>query len=106
MQAATNQSVVAIQAIGGTIGKISEISSTIAAAVEEQGAATREIARNVGEAAKGTTQVATNITNVNRGASDTGSAATQVLSSAQSLSSESNRLKLEVQKFLHTVRVA
>ena len=106
MQSATNELVVAIKAIGATIGQISEISATIAAAVEEQGAATGEIARNVGEASKGTAQVATNITDVNRGAGETGSAAAQVLSSAQSLSEESNRLKLEVQKFLDTVRAA
>jgi methyl-accepting chemotaxis protein len=106
MQTATQDSVAAIKEIGGTIGRISEIAATIAAAVEEQGAATQEIARNVGEAAKGTQQVASNITDVNRGASETGSASSQVLSSAQSLSSESNHLKLEVDKFLMTVRAA
>jgi methyl-accepting chemotaxis protein len=106
MQQATQDSVAAIKAIGGTIGRISEIASTIAAAVEEQGAATQEIARNVGEAAKGTALVASNITDVNRGASETGSASAQVLSSAQSLSSESNHLKAEVDKFLMTVRAA
>ena len=89
-----------------TIGRISDIAATIAAAVEEQGAATQEIARNVSEAAKGTAQVATNITDVNRGASETGSASAQVLASAHSLSSESNHLKLEVEKFLNTVRAA
>jgi methyl-accepting chemotaxis protein/CHASE3 domain sensor protein len=106
MQTATQDSVAAIKEIGGTIGRISEIASTIAAAVEEQGAATQEIARNVGEAAKGTQQVAGNITDVNRGAGETGSASAQVLSSAQSLSGESNHLKAEVEKFLMTVRAA
>ena len=106
MQTATQESVAAIKEIGGTIGRISEIASTIAAAVEEQGAATQEIARNVGEAAKGTQQVATNITDVNRGAGETGSASAQVLSSAQSLSSESHHLRMEVDKFLSTVRAA
>jgi methyl-accepting chemotaxis protein len=106
MQTATQDSVAAIKEIGGTIGRISEIASTIAAAVEEQGAATQEIARNVGEAAKGTQQVAANITDVNRGAGETGSASAQVLSSAQSLSGESNHLKAEVEKFLMTVRAA
>ena len=106
MQTATQESVAAIKEIGGTIARISEIASTIAAAVEEQGAATQEIARNVGEAAKGTAQVASNITDVNRGAGETGSASSQVLSSAQSLSSESNHLKAEVDKFLSTVRAA
>jgi methyl-accepting chemotaxis protein len=106
MQTATNESVGAIKEIGGTIGHISQIAATIAAAVEEQGAATAEIARNVQEAAKGTAQVASNITNVNRGAGETGSASSQVLASAQSLASESNHLKVEVRKFLETVRAA
>jgi methyl-accepting chemotaxis protein len=106
MQSATQESVAAIKEIGGTIGRISEIASTIAAAVEEQGAATQEIARNVSEAAKGTAQVASNITDVNRGAGETGSASSQVLASAQSLSKESNLLRSEVDKFLSTVRAA
>jgi methyl-accepting chemotaxis protein len=106
IQGATQESVAAIQAISGTIERLSEISSTIAAAVEEQGAATQEISRNVQQAAQGTQQVSSNITDVQRGAGETGSASAQVLSSAQSLSSDSNRLKLEVSKFLDTVRAA
>jgi methyl-accepting chemotaxis protein len=106
IQAATQESVNAIREISGTIEKLSEISSTIAAAVEEQGAATQEISRNVQQAAQGTQQVSANITDVQRGASETGSASSQVLSAAKSLSSDSNRLKLEVGKFLNTVRAA
>jgi methyl-accepting chemotaxis protein len=106
MQTATHDSVAAIHEIGTTIGQLSSIASTIAAAVEEQGASTQEIARNVGEAAEGTSQVATNITYVSRGANETGSASAQVLASAKALSSESSRLKLEVDKFLNMVRAA
>jgi methyl-accepting chemotaxis protein len=106
IQAATQDSVGAIKEIGDTIGRMSEISSTIAAAVEEQGAATQEISRNIQQAAEGTSQVSSNITDVQRGASETGSASSQVLSAAQSLSVESNRLKLEVGKFLSSVRAA
>ena len=106
IQAATQDSVGAIKEIGVTIERLSEISSTIAAAVEEQGAATQEISRNVQQAANGTVQVSSNITDVQRGASETGLASSQVLSAAQSLSSDSNRLKLEVGKFLHAVRAA
>ena len=106
MQSATQESVLAIKEISGTIGRVSEISSTIAAAVEEQGAATQEIARNVQQAAIGTTQVASNISDVSRGAADIGSASSQVLSSAQLLSNENKRLKAEVAKFLSTVRAA
>ncbi|QOZ54593.1 methyl-accepting chemotaxis protein [Bradyrhizobium sp. CCBAU 53338] len=106
IQAATEQSVGAIKEISDTIEKLSEISSTIAAAVEEQGAATQEISRNVQQAAEGTHQVSSNITDVQRGASETGSASSQVLSAAQMLSGDSNRLKVEVSKFLGTVRAA
>ena len=106
IQAATQESVGAIREISGTIERLSEIASTIAAAVEEQGAATQEISRNVQQAAHGTQQVSSNITDVQRGASETGTASSQVLSAAQSLSSDSNRLKLEVGKFLDTVRAA
>ncbi|MBX9648201.1 MAG: HAMP domain-containing protein [Xanthobacteraceae bacterium] len=106
IQAATNESVGAIKEISGTIERLSEISSTIAAAVEEQGAATQEISRNVQQAAQGTQQVSSNITDVQRGASETGSASSQVLSAAQMLSGDSNRLKVEVAKFLNTVRAA
>jgi methyl-accepting chemotaxis protein len=106
IQAATHESVGAIKEISGTIEKLSEISSTIAAAVEEQGAATQEISRNVQQAAQGTQQVSANITDVQRGASETGTASSQVLSAAQSLSRDSNRLKLEVGRFLNSVRAA
>jgi methyl-accepting chemotaxis protein len=106
IQNATQESVSAIKEISGTIERLSEISSTIAAAVEEQGAATQEISRNVQQAAMGTQQVSSNIADVQRGTSETGSASSQVLSAAQSLSGDSNRLKLEVGKFLDTVRAA
>src|SRR6202171_4959885 len=106
IQAATQDSVNAIKEISGTIEKLCEISSTIASAVEEQGAATQEISRNVQQAAHGTQQVSANIADVQRGAAETGSASSQVLSAAKSLSGDSNRLKLEVGKFLSTVRAA
>jgi methyl-accepting chemotaxis protein len=106
IQAATQDSVGAIQEISGTIGKLSEISSAIAAAVEEQGAATQEISRNVQQAAQGTQMVSANITDVQRGATETETASSHVLSAAQLLSGDSTRLKLEVAKFLVSVRAA
>ncbi|MFX6743277.1 hypothetical protein ABTH23_19485, partial [Acinetobacter baumannii] len=72
IQAATQESVNAIQEIGGTIERLSEVSAAIAAAVEEQGAATQEISRNVQQASVGTQQVSSNITDVQRGAIETG----------------------------------
>ena len=106
IQAATQESVGAIQEIGNTIGRMSEIATAIASAVEQQGAATQEISRNVQQAAHGTQQVSANITDVQRGASETGSASSHVLTAAKSLSGESSRLKREVGKFLSAVRAA
>jgi methyl-accepting chemotaxis protein len=106
IQAATQDSVTAIKEISGTIEKLSEISATIASAVEEQGAATQEISRNVQQAAQGTQQVSSNITDVQRGATETGAASSQVLSAAKSLSGDSGRLRAEVSKFLTSVRAA
>jgi methyl-accepting chemotaxis protein len=106
MQSATQDSVAAIKEISGTIGRISEIAATISAAVEQQGAATQEISRNVQQAARGTTQVATNILEVNKGAAESGSASTEMLASARMLAGESNRLSLEMEKFLSNVRAA
>jgi methyl-accepting chemotaxis protein len=106
MQGATQESVAAIKEIGGTIGKISEIASTIASAVEEQGSATQEIARSVQNVAKGTQAAADNVTQVNRGATETGSASEEVLNSARTLSTESTRLREELDRFMANIRAA
>ena len=106
IQKATEDSVSAIKEISTTIGQMSEIASVIAAAVEEQGATTQEISRNVQQAAEGTMQVSANITDVQRGVEEAGSASSHVLTAAQSLSSESTRLKREVGNFLRSVRAA
>ncbi|ABD05625.1 methyl-accepting chemotaxis sensory transducer [Rhodopseudomonas palustris HaA2] len=106
MQQATRDSVGAIKKIGETISRISTISASIAGAVAEQDAATREIARSVQSVALGTQQVAGNIDEVNRGASETGAASAQVLHSARGLSSESARLRAELDRFMANIRAA
>jgi methyl-accepting chemotaxis protein len=106
MQTATLQSVSAMKEIGGTITRISGISSAIAAAIEEQSAAVKDISQNIQHAAQGAAQVSANILNVNKRAGETDAASGQVLSSAQALAGESARLKLEVDRFLATVRAA
>jgi len=106
VQATTEDSVVAIKGIGMTIDRISDITQVLAAAVEEQGVAARQIAHNVHHVAESTSQVAGNITQVNRGASQTGTASLKVLASAKSLAAESSRLNAKVETFLATVRAA
>jgi methyl-accepting chemotaxis protein len=106
MQGATNEAVKAIQGIGGTIGTINGIATTIAAAVEEQGAATHEIARTVQEAARNSRQVTTSIVGVNQAAGETGSAANHVLASAEALRGQADTLRTNIDGFIAKVRAA
>ncbi|WFU17255.1 HAMP domain-containing methyl-accepting chemotaxis protein [Bradyrhizobium sp. CB3481] len=106
MQGATQESVAAIKEIGGTIGKISDIAATIASSVEQQSLATQEIARSVQNVAQGTQEAASNVMQVNRGATETGSASEEVLNSARTLSSESARLREELDRFMANIRAA
>ena len=106
IQNATQSSVDAILGITQTIGKVNEIAGAIAAAVEQQGAATREIASNVAQAARGTGEVSENIAGVNDAARETGRVAAQVVDSAAELSRNGDVLKTQVDAFLHDVRAA
>ena len=106
MQQDSDGAVDAIKGIGGVIGTISESAAAIAAAVEEQGAATQEISRNVQQAAVGTQAVSTHIAGVRVAANETGSAATQVLGAAHELSHQAEVLASEVKGFLDGIRVA
>ena len=104
IQDSTESAAQAIHAISVTINRVNEISTAIASAVEEQGAATQEISRNVQEASTGTAEVSTNITGVTQASQQTSAGSTQVLASASELASNGERLKKEVDTFLHTVR--
>ncbi|QJE74520.1 hypothetical protein HHL28_16905 [Aerophototrophica crusticola] len=106
MQARTGQSVGAIARIGSTIREVDEVSASIAAAVEQQASATREIARNVAEAARGTAEVTQTIGDVTRAAGEAGSAATQVQATADRLGSEADALTDAIEKFVKTLRAA
>jgi methyl-accepting chemotaxis protein len=106
IQGATDQAAHAIERIGSTIEAMNTITSTISAAVDGQGAATTDIARNVQEASRGTAEVSSSIAGVTMAASDSSAAAAQVLSSASELSRQAETLSAEVTRFLETVRAA
>ena len=106
IQNATKESDTAIQEILEVINRIDEISSTVATAVEEQGAATNEISRNVQQASQGTNQVTHNISEVTSAAAETGQSASMVLDSAGELSKQANVLSEAVNDFLERVRAA
>ncbi|WP_316980308.1 methyl-accepting chemotaxis protein [Shumkonia mesophila] len=106
IQSATREAVAAIEEITRTISKINEVNSGVASAVEEQGAATQEIARNVEQASAGTQEVSSNIAGVSAAANETGAAAGQINRAAGELSRQSETLRAEVDKFLANVRAA
>ncbi|MQP67930.1 HAMP domain-containing protein [Niveispirillum sp. SYP-B3756] len=106
IQQATNNAVTATLEITRTIAEINQIATAIAAAVEEQDAATREIARNVQQAAVGTQEIANNITGVQQTSHETSQSAGSVLGAAGSLSREAETLRAQVVNFIQRVRAA
>ena len=106
MQQVTASAVGAIRNIGHTIGEINDVTTAIAAAVEEQGAATREIARNIQHAAGGTSEVSSNIVGVSTASAEAGSAASEVLSASGALRREADVLRSEIDAFLSNIRAA
>jgi methyl-accepting chemotaxis protein len=106
MQTATQEAVGSLKMISSTIGKISEITSAISAAIEEQGAATQEISGNIQRTADGTSQVAGTIAEVSHGANQTGAASSQLLSSAKQLSDSTTSLQAEIDGFLKSIAAA
>ncbi|WP_299442441.1 methyl-accepting chemotaxis protein [uncultured Rhodospira sp.] len=106
VQTETRTAVSAIESISGIIGRINEVTSTIASAVQEQDAATQEIARNVQQASQGTAEVSSTIVGVTEAAREAGSAAENVLQATSSLNEQSTQLKSMVERFLADVRAA
>lgn len=106
MQVSTSAAVAAIANIGDVIQSIDEIASAIAAAVEEQGATTVEIARNVHEAAQGTSEVAHNATGLSDGAASTGMATQDMLSSTRDLFARADELRNLARGFAGRARAA
>jgi methyl-accepting chemotaxis protein len=100
IQESTNNTVHSMTSIVKTITNIKDVASAIASAVEEQGAATTEIANNCQQAAIGTTQVTQNISGVGQAAEMTGAASTQLMNLSTGLSSKANNLKTVVETFV------
>ena len=99
IQAETHTAVQAIARISEVIGRVNEINTSIAAAVEEQTATTNEISRNIEEVAKGTSQIAEGINNVAGTAQHTASSAQRTDSTARELSGMASSLRGIVEQF-------
>jgi len=106
IQAATSNAVGAIQSIVTTISEMNEIASEVAAAVEQQRAATHDIAESVQRAANSAHEVKQTIDGVEEASAATGTEADQVLNAARKLSREADDLRAEVTRFILGVRAA
>ncbi len=106
IQQLTGSTVTAIRGIGKTIRSVSEIATTIAAAVEQQSAATKDIGVNIQQAASGSMEVNTNIAKVSETVGQTSASSSLVLGSARSLAQEAGKMRHEVERFLTSVRAA
>ncbi|WP_284543043.1 methyl-accepting chemotaxis protein [Pleomorphomonas sp. T1.2MG-36] len=106
IQSATGGTVDAISRIVRTVGNIQDSSAAIASAVEEQGAASSEIARNTQRAAAGTTDVTANISGVSTAAEMTGAASTQLMTLSDRLNEQSASLQKEVGDFVKSLNAA
>ena len=106
IQGSTREAVDTIKGIGGIIGHMSEIATSVAAAVEQQGKATAEIARNIQQAAAGTQEVSSHIVGVTAAASESGKTAADVLGSTARLTAELEALGGEVDRFLNRIKAA
>ncbi|WP_238123900.1 MULTISPECIES: methyl-accepting chemotaxis protein [unclassified Xanthobacter] len=106
IQQATSATVGSIESIVTTINNVRDLTAIIAGAVEEQRAATGEIAANTHRAAQGATQVTGNMSGVGQAAGMTGSAATQLMSLSAALSEQSQDLQREVTSFVVSLRAA
>ncbi|MCG8356122.1 MAG: methyl-accepting chemotaxis protein [Kiloniellales bacterium] len=106
IQSDTSTTADSIESIGKRIQEISEISTNIAAAMEEQDAATQEISRSVGEAATSTQEVSSSIGGVRTAAQDTSASSAQMQQSSEALKVKASELSDLVQHFLSDVRAA
>ena len=106
IQSATGRCVTSIEGIGDTIREISGIATTIAAAVEQQDSATREIARSVQQAAAGTSDVSANIAAASHSAERSRALADNVLDAAGELGQNATALFQSVDSFLAGLRDA
>lgn len=106
IQQASDGTVRSMSEIIKTISDIKQVSAMIASAVEEQGAATGEIARNCQQAASGTTQVTENISGVGQAAEMTGAASTQLMTLSSQLSQQAADLSGVVDAFVSDLAAA
>jgi len=106
IQGETKGAVDSIRSIKDTIKEVSEISTAIAAAIEQQDASTREIASNITKAATNTKELSEKMSHISGNTEQSGSTANQMLSASNDLSEISGKLTVEVENFIGTLKAS
>jgi methyl-accepting chemotaxis protein len=106
IQNETGRAVEAIGNIGKTVDEMSEISTAIASAMEQQGATTHDIARNINQAADRTREVSTNVRSIGDDAETTSIAASELQQASDDLRNQAAQLEADMKQFLEQMRAA
>ena len=106
IQSATGAVETAMQEVRGVIDEMLNVASAINAAIDEQRAASNEIAHSAQSAAAETQRVSANIEQVSRSADETSSQAGTVQETAATVRQEAGGLATRVRDFLSGVRAA
>jgi methyl-accepting chemotaxis protein len=106
VQGAAGRAALVIDNVGRTIGVMSEVSSSIAAAIEEQTATNDQISHNVSQAAQGTAEVSGNVAEVSRAAAQTGSATSQMAGAVERMTGQFDQLARELSAFMAAIKAA
>lgn len=106
IQGSTADAVTNIEHIAEIMKEVNEHTTSIAAAVEEQGASTGEISRNVQRSAASSQRVATNVETVKISTGETTRSASEVLDAAGNAAQETEKLRLSIDQFLARVAAA
>jgi len=101
IQASTQAAVDAVETMGGHIVEIDGVATSVAAAMEQQDAATREIARSISESASAAKEVSAKIGNVSRDAASVNERAGEVRQAIAGMASNLEQLRSVV---VRTVR--
>ncbi|MBD8893721.1 methyl-accepting chemotaxis protein [Labrenzia suaedae] len=106
IQASTNEAVEEIALVSGSMDEVNNYTSAIASAVQQQGAATREISLNVTEAAQGTMSVTTAVSSLSHDVEENASSADHMREATLQMKRQAEQLRQSVERFLSEVAAA
>jgi methyl-accepting chemotaxis protein len=99
IQSNSRAAIDAISQIGVTIGRISEIQTSVVTAVERQASSSSEIGRNISHVAQASSDISQNISKVAEGAANTSAGTSQTEAASMELARMASQLEALVRQF-------